>query len=93
MRLYFNTISDLANIDNGYGISLTDYPNNFIMVFDLTSTQQAHYDLIHPELTNCQNSIELNFSAAFPNYIEIFFIGGKASTVFVDSARWVSKPF
>ena len=37
-RLYFNTISGLAYIDNGHGISLSDYPNHFIMVFDLTST-------------------------------------------------------
>ena len=28
-RLYFNTISDLAYIDNGHGISLTDYPKPF----------------------------------------------------------------
>ena len=40
-RLYFNTISDLAYNDNGYGISLSDYPNHIIMVFNLTSTQQA----------------------------------------------------
>ena len=33
-RLYFNTILDLAYIDNGLGISLTDYPNHFFMVFD-----------------------------------------------------------
>ena len=43
-----------AYIDNGHGISLTDYPNHFIMVFDLTSTQQASHDFIHPELTNCK---------------------------------------
>ena len=49
-RLYFNTISDLAYIDNGHGISLTEYPIQFIMVFDLTSTQQASHDFIHPEL-------------------------------------------
>ena len=30
--LYFNTISDLAYIDNGHGISLSDYPNHFIIV-------------------------------------------------------------
>ena len=58
-RLYFNTISDLAYIDNGHGISLSDYTNHFIMVFDLTSIQQASHDIIHPELTNCSISIEL----------------------------------
>ena len=90
-RLYFNTISDLAYIDNGHGISLPDYPNHFIMVFDLTSTQQASHDFIHPELTNCSISIELKFSAALPTNIEIFIIGEKASTIFVDTARRVSK--
>ena len=38
-RLYFNTISDLAYIENGQEISLSDYPNHFLMVFDRTSTQ------------------------------------------------------
>ena len=90
-RLYFNTISDLTYIDNGHGISLTDYPNNFIMVFDLTSTQQASHDFIHPELTNCSISVELKFSVSLPNNIEVFIIGEKASTIFVDSARRVSK--
>ena len=89
--LYFNTISDLAYIDNGHGISLTDYPNHFIMVFDLTSTQQASHDFIHPELINCSISVELKFSVALPNNIEIFNIGEKGSTISVDSARRVSK--
>ena len=87
-RLYFNTISDLAYIDKGHGI---DYPNHFIMVFDLTSTQQASHNFIHPELTNSSISIESKFSAALPNNIKIFIIGEKASTIFVDSARRVSK--
>ena len=90
-RLYFNTMSDLAYIDNGHGINLFEYPNHFIMVFNLTSTQQASHDFIHPELNNCSISIELKFSAALPNNIEIFLIGEKASTIFIDSARRVSK--
>ena len=49
------------------------------MVFDLTSTQQASHDFIHPELTKSSISIELKFSAALPNNIEIFIIGEKAS--------------
>ena len=90
-RLYFNTISDLAYIDNGQGICLTYDPNLFIMVFDLTSTQQASHDFIHPELTDCSISVGLKFSVALPNNIEIFIIGEKAITIFVDSARGVSK--
>ena len=52
-RLYFNTMPDSAYNDNGHGISLPEYPNQSIMVFDLTSTQQASHYFIHPELSNC----------------------------------------
>ena len=85
-RLYFNTISDLAYIDIGHGIILTDYSNHFIKFFDLTSTQQASHDFIHPELTNCSIYVALKFSVALPNNIEIFIVGEKANTIFVDSA-------
>ena len=61
------------------------------MVFDLTSTQQASHDFIYHELTICSISIELKFSAALPSNIEVFIIGEKASTIFIDSARRVSK--
>ena len=71
-RLYFNTISDLAYIDNGHGIKLSEYPSQFLMVFDVTNTQQASHDFIHPELTNSSKTVELKFSAALPNNIEIF---------------------
>ena len=88
--LYFNTISDLAYIDKGQGISLSDY-QPFYNGIDLTSTQQASRDFIHPEPTNCSISIELKFSVALPTNIEIFIIGEKARTIFVDTARQLSK--
>ena len=70
---------------------LSDYPKHFITVCGLTSTQKASPDFIHPELTNCSISFELKFSAALPTKIEILIIGEKASTIFVDTARRVSK--
>ena len=83
-RVYFNTMSDLAYIDNGHGISLEDYPNHFIMVFGLMSTQQASREFIHPEFTNCSVSIKLKLSAASAHNVETFFIGEKASTIYID---------
>ena len=89
-RLYYNSMAALAYVENGHGISLTDFPEHYIMVFDLTSTQEATHDFIHPELTNPSLSVELKFGAALPN-IEILFLGEKCSTVYIDSARNVSK--
>ena len=51
-RLYYNSMAALAYVENGHGISLSDFPNHYIMVFDLTSTQEATHDFIRPELTN-----------------------------------------
>ena len=81
----------LAYVENGDGIPLTDFPEHYIMVFDLTSTQEATHDFIHPELTNSSSSVELKFGAALPNNIEILFLEEKCSTVYIDSARNVSK--
>ena len=84
-------MSALAYVENDHGISLDDFPNHYILVFDLTSTQEATHDFIHPELTNSAISIELKFDAGLTNNIEILCLGEKSSTVYIDSARNVSK--
>ena len=81
-RLYYNSMSALAYVENGHGIPLSDFAHHFIMVFDLTSTQEA---------THSSLSVELKFDTGLPNNIEIFFLGQKSSTVYIDSARNVSK--
>ena len=76
-RLFCNSRGALAFIENGHGISLADFPSHYTMVFDLTSTQEATHDFIHPELTNSSLSVELKFGAALANDIEILFFGRK----------------
>ena len=90
-RLYYNSMSALAYVENGHGIPLSEFSNHFIMVFDLTSTQEATHDFIHPELTSSSISVELKFDTALTNNVEVFFLGEKSSTVYIDSARNVSK--
>lgn len=90
-RVYFNTIGSLAYIENGHGIPLDDYENHFVMVFDLTSTQEASHDFLHPELTNASISLELKFGSALTDNIEILLLGEKTSTIYINSDRNVSK--
>ena len=90
-RLYYNSMAALAYVENGHGISLSDFPNHYFMVFDLTSTQEATHDFIRPELTNSSLSVELKFGTALPRNSEIFFLGEKCLTVYIDSSRNVSK--
>ena len=71
-RLYYNSMCALAYAENGHGITLSEFSNHFLMVFDLTSTQEATHDFIHPELTNSSISMELKFDTALTNNVEVF---------------------
>ena len=64
-RLFFDTLSALGLLHCGLGITLDNYQQHFIMCFDLTSTQQAAHDFLHPELTSCSVSLDLQFSIDF----------------------------
>ena len=90
-RMYYNSMSALAYVENGHGIPLSEFANHYIVVFDHTSTQEATHDFVHPELTNSSLSVEFKFDAALAQNVEIFFLGEKASTIYIDSARNTSK--
>ena len=57
------------------------------LLWFLTRSQKASQNVVNRELTNCLILIELKFLAALPNDIEIFIIGEKTSTIFVNSAH------
>ena len=93
VRLYYNTFTALGFNKKGNGIKLEDSKDNqFFLVFDLTSTEEANSSLtLFPELTGPSLILKLFFSAALENAIELFLIGERFSQVFVDSARNISK--
>ena len=71
-RIYYNTLEALDFVLNTrHGISLANYDNHYIMAFDLTSTQEALHDFIHPELTNCTFSVKLKFDAGLVNNVQL----------------------
>ena len=91
-RIYFNTLEALDFCDKGgHGITLENYPNHFILAFNLTSTQEASHDFIHRELTNCSISVQLTFDGALAANVEVFFLGERSSTFCVNSERKVTK--
>ena len=61
------------------------------MCFDLTRAQQAAHDFLHPELTNCSVSLDLQFSNALTAKLEIFDRSIPSSNVFITSDRKVTK--
>ena len=91
-RFYFNTLEALDFPDKGgHGITLDNYPNHFILAFDLTSTQEASNDFIHSELTNFSISLQLTFDGALAANVEILFLGERSSTFYFNSERKVTK--
>ena len=91
-RIYFKTLEALDFLDKGgHGITLDNYRNHFIMAFDLTSTQDASHDFIHPDFTNCSISVQLTFDEALAANAEILFLGERSSTFYINSERKVTK--
>ena len=72
---------------------MEDFEDNlFILVFDLTSTEEASKNLtLFPELTGSSLALKLYFSKALDDAVEFFLFGERFSQVFIDSARNISK--
>lgn len=90
-RAYNDSLNALAFGKESHGIPLSEFEHKYVIVFDLTSTNEASHEFINPELTNSSIAVDMSFDANLANPIEVFMLGEKASTVFVDSARNVSK--
>ena len=93
VMLYYNTITALGFTKSGNGIRLEDFEDNhFILVFDLTSTEEASKNLtLFHELTGSSLTLKLYFSKTLDDAVELFLIGERFSQVFIDSARNISK--
>ena len=90
--IYYKMLEALDIVfNNSRGISLANYHNHYTMAFDLTSTQEAAHDFLHPELTNCTITVELRFDAPLKENVEWFFMEERASTVYVRSDRKIAK--
>lgn len=92
-KLYLNSLEALAFTSHGHGIPIDDFPDHYVLVFDLTSTQQASHDYLYPELTNGSISIDLRFAKDIPDSLELFFLGERSSTIYINSARKIRKNF
>ena len=92
-KLYLNSIDALAFTSHGHGVPIAEFTDHYVLVFDLTSTQQASHDYLYPELTNGSISIDLRFAKDITDNLELFFLGEKTSTIYINSARKVRKNF
>ena len=66
-KMYLISIRARTFRDVGYGISFEEYTNHYLLVFDLSSTQPASHDYLHPEHTSAAIAISLRFDTALAN--------------------------
>lgn len=88
---YFHTIKSLNFDQDGPGIDLNDFPNHYILVFDLTSTLQADTDVYYPEVVGAAIRLELFFDTTLTDTVELIVLGEKLSTVFIHQDGRVIK--
>ena len=87
-RLYYNTLGAPDFVFNkSHEINLANYHNQYLMAFDLISTQEAPHDITHTELTNCTISEELKLNAPLAENIQLLLMGERASTVYIGSDK------
>ena len=91
VRPYYHTLTSLNFLQDGPGIPLSDYDNHFIMVFDLTATQQSDTEIYYPEVVGAGIRLELFFEKALTDTVEIILLGEKLSTVFIQNDGKVIK--
>ena len=70
-KLYLNSLEAQAFGQHGHGVPHNDYANHYILVFDLTSTQQRCPDHLYPELTNGSVSFSIRFLAQPTNSVPV----------------------
>ena len=81
------SLSALRLLHCGLGVTL-DF---FIVCSDLSRTQQAAHEFLHPELTNCSDSLDLQFSTALAANLQTFVWGKLSFSVFISSGRKVTR--
>jgi hypothetical protein len=91
VQIYHTTLRSLHFNHDGPDIPLEDYPDHFVMVFDLTSTNESHSEVYYPELTGGSLRLELSFREPLDEAVEVLVLGETLSTVYVKSTGEVYK--
>ena len=90
-RLYVTTMKAMNFQDDIPSIPIDNFPDHYVLVFDLTSMQDATEHGHYPKLVGEPLRLELNFGTALEHVTEIFVLGERMSSVPVDKIGVVGK--
>ena len=72
-------------------IPIDNFNDHYVLVFDLTSRQDATEHCHYPELIGEPLRLELNFNEALERVTEVIILGERMSSVAVDKIGVVGK--
>ena len=90
-RLYVTTMKAMNFQDDLPSITIDDFKDHYVLVFDLTSMQDATENCHYPELVGEPLRLELNFTNPLENVTELIILGERMSSVAVDKFGVVGK--
>ena len=90
-RLHVTTMKAMNFQDDIPSIPIDDFKDQYVLVFDLTSKQDATENCHYPELVGEPLRLELNFTNPLENVTELIVLGERMSLVAVDKFGVVRK--
>lgn len=90
-QAYVTTMKAMKFNDETPGLPLVHFNEHFILVFDLTSLQDAGDQIFYPEIIGGSLRLEMYFENALEKPIEIMVLGERLSTIYIDRAGSVVK--
>ena len=83
-HLYVTTMKAMNFQDDIPSIPVDNFKDHYVLVFDLTSMQDATEHCHYPELIGEPLRLELNFSSPLENVTKVIVLGERMSSVAVE---------
>ena len=90
-RFYVTTVKAMNFQDDIPSVAIDNFKDHYVLVFDLTSMQDATENFHYPELVGEPLRLELNFTYRLEHVIELIVLGERRSSVADDKFRVVGK--
>ena len=90
-RAYVTTMKAMNFNEEIPALPHHQFQNHYILVFDLTSLQDAGENIHYPELSGERIRLEMFFDGSLRNVTEIIVLGERMSTVKIDQFGTVAK--
>ena len=91
IRAYVTTMRALKFEEDGPNIPFDNYMDHYVLVFDLTSTQESNVQMYYPDIVGAGLRLEMYFAENLRHTIEVIVLGERLSTVYIDKNGAVVK--